>query len=115
MNRHLPYNRAERVGNVIYKVIVEAFKFKLSDPRLRGVEITRVRLTPDLGTARVSFHLSSKERQGEALKGLTSAKGYMKRLIADAVELKFMPEIEFFYDDGVDATERIDELLRSVR
>lgn len=116
MHRHLPYERSERVAETLFQIISKALRGELTDPRLAGVEITRVSLTKDLRTARVCYHVAGDpNRRASADKGLRSAAGYMKRKIGDEVELRFMPEIEFFYDEGVDTGERIEELLREAR
>lgn len=116
MARHLPYDRARRVADEIYRVVAEAIVTDLSDPHLAGVSITRVRMTKDLRTAYCYFHLagSSDEARTGANKALCRSRGFLKRRIGEVVKLRFMPEIEFFYDDAVDTERRIEKLLTSV-
>lgn len=85
----------------------------IDDPRLKGLEITRVSLTKDLRTARVYFHLRSQIKKDIALakKGLASASGIFKRRIREDISLRYMPEFEFFYDETVDLEERIEKLM----
>lgn len=113
--RHLPYDRSQRVADEIYRIVAEAMITGLSDPHLAGVSITRVRMTKDLRTAYCYFHLSgsTEEARREAMKALCRSRGFFKRRIGKAVPLKFMPEIEFFYDEAVDVEERIEELLKN--
>lgn len=116
MTRHLPFDRPGRVGDEIHRVVAEAILTGLSDPRLAGVTITRVRMTRDLRTAYCYFHLAdaAEETRQTARTALHRSRGFLKRRIGESVKLKFMPEIEFFYDEGVDAEQRIEELLTSV-
>ncbi|MFH0799180.1 MAG: 30S ribosome-binding factor RbfA [Pseudomonadota bacterium] len=113
MHKHLPYDRSERVADAIFRVVAEA-SGELIDPRLAGARITRVSITKDLRIARICFHVADASKRDLAKKGFDSAKGFLKRRIGEDVKLKFMPELEFFYDEGVDTGERIDELLISV-
>lgn len=117
MTKHLPYDRAERVGTEIYHILCEVVLVELQDPRLAGVRITRIGMTKDLRTARVNFHMAhaTGERRLAALKGLKSAGGFFKRRIGDAIKLKFMPELEFFYDEAVDVDQRIENLLEGIK
>lgn len=117
MSKNLPYKRAERIADEIYRIIARAIVTDLADPRLSGTEITHVRMTPDLSIARVYFHLADGEKSGRerVQKGLDSARGYIKRLIGKELVLRFMPEIEFYYDESVDVEEKIEELLNSVK
>lgn len=116
MHKHLPYDRSARVADTIYQIVADALRTKLTDPRLAGTCITRVSMTKDLRVARICFHIDNADdaiRQ-KALKGFLSSRGFLKRAIGETIELKFMPELQFFYDEGVDTGERIDELLDSI-
>lgn len=113
MAPHLPYDRASRVADEIYHIVAGAVISDLTDPRIAGATVTRVRMTKDLRVAYVYFHLKADEAQREAaVKGFKSSVGYLKRRIGDEIKLKFMPEIQFFYDEAVDVEERIDDLLK---
>lgn len=109
----LPYDRAQRIADEIHHIIAMAVTTELSDPRLNGLEITRVKLTKDLKVARIYYHLRDikKEQIESAKKGLQSAKGYLKKLVKNELDLRYMPEFEFFYDETIDLQERIDRLM----
>jgi ribosome-binding factor A len=113
MTRNLPYDRSDRVAEQIMRLIASACCTSLSDPRLEGLEITRVRMTKDLQTARVYYHLRRIDKQmiESAKKGLESARGFFKRIIKEEMKLRYIPDIEFFYDEVVDLEEKIDRLM----
>jgi len=113
MPKNLPYDRAQRVADEIHHIIATLCCTKLSDPRLLGLEITGVKMTKDLQIARVYYHLreGDEKRRREVQKSLESASGYFKRAIADEMTLRFMPTIEFFYDDTIDVQETIERLM----
>lgn len=116
--KHLPYARAERIADRIYQIVAAAVLNELSDPRLDGVRVTRVNVTPDLRVARINFHIgegATEERIKDCLSGFGSSKGFLKRRIGAEVNLRFMPELEFFYDGSVDMQERIEALLDSIK
>jgi len=113
MNKHLPYDRTERVADAIHHLISQKMLSDISDPRLDGIQITRVRMTKDLRIARIYYHMMdrSEERRASVEKGFGSAAGFLRRMIGEEINLKFTPEVEFYYDDSIDLGERIDELL----
>lgn len=113
MTRVLPYDRAQRVADEIHQILSTALINEISDPRLSGVSITRVSMTKDLRIARIHYYVdgASEGQKDAARRGLGSAVGFFKRSIGDNVRLKFMPEIEFYYDDSIDFRERMDELI----
>jgi ribosome-binding factor A len=116
MKRHLPYDRSRRLADQIYRRISEVCYTELSDPRLEGVQLTGVRLTKDLRIARIYFHvMDADDGKIKAVKSaLQSASGFFKRAIGEEVQLKFMPELEYFYDETEDVRERIDKIFEDL-
>ena len=113
MPKTLPYDRAQRVADEIHHIIATICYTELSNPRLKGLEITAVKMTRDLQIARVYYHLRehASDRRAQVQKGLESAVGYFKRVISKELTLRVMPTIEFFYDDTVDLADTIDQLM----
>lgn len=116
LTKTLPYSRPERVSEQLKEILASACLLELSDARLNGVMVTKVIATKDLRQARVYFHmLDATERSIEkAIHGFVSASGYLKRVIGKNMNLKYVPEMKFFYDDSFDEMDRITELMHSV-
>jgi ribosome-binding factor A len=116
MKKHLPYNRASRLADRIYRRVCEVCYTELSDPRLEGVQLTVVRLTKDLRKARIYFHImdSSEDKINRVKHALNSASGFFKRAINEEVKLKFVPELEFFYDETEDIREHMDSIFEDM-
>ena len=114
MSKHLPFDRAERVAEEIRRIVAVACLADLMDPRLKGVSITRVKVTRDLRIARLFFHLAhggDASQRNAAEDALKKATGYLKRELGRELSLKFLPTLEVFYDEAVDRLARIEELL----
>jgi len=87
---------------------------ELSDPRLFGLAVTRVEVTPDLGYGDVYVRVHGVEKESArtaVLRALSNARGRLRRGLGPALGLKRVPELRFHYDTGPDARARIDELL----
>jgi ribosome-binding factor A len=110
------FSRSERVSGHVKKILTDILKKDINDPRLDMVTVTRVKLTSDLKIARIYFALAgSKKTVNDAEQGFKSARGFIKRSLARQLDLRFMPEIEFYYDETFDYASHIDELLRSIQ
>jgi len=108
--------RSERVQEALRQEISRIVQNELKDPRLGFLTITRVELTKDLRYARIYFSVLGEVKDKRlALKGLTSAKGYIKNLISDRIKLRFMPEIEFKIDESFEHTKEIYDLLDKLK
>ena len=64
----------------------------------------------------VYFSVAGDEKKKEeAIEGYRHAIGYVKRILARELGLRYMPELRFFYDDSFDYSSHIDELLKSIQ
>ena len=110
-----PFARSERVGGQIQKILSELLQKKINDPRLDMATITGVKMSPDLKNAYIYFTTSGGEKsQKNAFDGFTSATGFLKKILAKRLGLRYMPKLKFFHDDSFDYGSRIDSLLKSI-
>lgn len=111
--------RNERVASELAEELAGLISRDLADPRVEGVIISRVSMTPDLKSARIYFRLAvgadEPARVEGAQKGLERASARLKKTAAKRLGLRWVPELRFFYDEGQDARDRIEELLDEVR
>jgi ribosome-binding factor A len=107
-----PYKRSTRVASEVYAVIAEVCRNELSDPRLRDVQLTGAEMTDDLQIVKVHYYVEgSEDQKKKALKGLESACGYIKRAISQRIQLRIVPDIRFYFDEGVEEGEKLDKIL----
>ena len=105
-------NRIGRINEEIQRELAALFR-TVKDPRVHGlVSITHVETTPDLRYAKVYVSFLQEDRAAEALKGLKSASGYLRRELGRALQLRYTPELSFVQDDSIVKGAHILELLR---
>jgi len=108
-------HRTERVSDALLQEISRAVLRVVKDPRIQGVTLTGVKVSKDLRNARVYYSvLGEAPRQREALEGLRSATGVIKREVGKHLRLRYVPEIEFFFDESLAYAERIQNLLNTL-
>jgi ribosome-binding factor A len=107
--------RQERMADEVRDTLARIFTGgQLSDPRLKGVTISAVKMTGDLQMASVYFRTYGTDQQSvlEAQRGLESASAFLRRQIADAIrDVRRVPTLRFFYDESIERGSRIEELL----
>ena len=112
----IPFTRSDRVGVLIQKVLSEILKKDIGDPRLKAATITEVDVSLDLKRAKIYFTTSGgKQKKKAAIDGFNSAFGFIKRTLAQELDLKYMPDLKFFYDESLDYGSHIDELIKSTK
>jgi len=115
--------RSARVAAQLRQEIARQVARELGDPRLEGLIVSSVSMTPDLRLARVFYRLVTAPVAGaqlEAMKkdaatALERATGRLRKAVTARLGLRFAPELRFAYDEGQEARDRIDELLEEVK
>jgi ribosome-binding factor A len=108
--------RAARLAEEIREEVADIVAHRLKDPRIGFVTITRVELSPDQTLARVLFSvLGEAADRAATLAGLSKAAGFVRRELGQRIRLRHTPEVEFVYDKGLDAADRVGRLLDEVR
>ena len=108
-------NRIGRINEEIQKEL-SALLRNLKDPRVQDtmISITHVETTPDLRYDKIYVSFWQEERARDALKGLKSAGGYLRRELGQSLQLRYTPELPFIADDPIQHGAHILDLLRQV-
>lgn len=87
----------------------------IKDPRVADnfVSVTSVDVTPDLKFAKVYFSSITGDKK-EIRKGLISASGFIRKRIAESLNLRITPELAFEPDDSIEYGSHINSLLKSI-
>ena len=108
-------NKLARTNDDIQRVVSSLLR-EVKDPRVQQgmISVTRVETTGDLRYARVYVSVLDKTREKDALKGLKSAAGFLRRELGQALQLRYTPELQFLPDDSIQHGAHILEVLRQV-
>ena len=104
--------RQRQVAELLHKEISLLIQRQARDPRLDSVTITGVDVTPDLQDARVYVSvLGDRHDVQQAMAGLESAAGFLRRQLGDSLSLRVTPTLTFRLDNSFEQGSRIDQLL----
>ena len=105
-------NRIGRINEEIQRELSELIR-ALKDPRVQKtmISITRVQTTPDLRYAKVFVSFFDKACAKEALQGLKSAGGFLRRELSARLQLRHTPELNWAEDDSITHGAHILDLL----
>ena len=114
-NDTMASNRIGRINEEIQKELSNLIR-NLKDPRVQDtmISITHVETTPDLRWAKVYVSFLQEERAKEALKGLKSAGGYLRRELGSALNLRYTPELNWALDDSITYGAKMMKLINSL-
>ena len=112
----MDYQRSERVGDLLLEVLADLLRREIHDPRLQWLNLTGVKVSKDLRQAKVFFNLlGGSGDKNEAQVALKRAGGFIRSRVGKNLKLRFVPAIDFVFDDSEDEARRIDALLDKVK
>lgn len=106
--------KLERIASNIMKELSFIFAHEVKDQHIKNIIITDCKVTSDLSFAKVYFRLLDENQKNDTLKSLKKAAGYIRKELADRVEIRHIPELTFVYDDSIDYGEKIEDILEKI-
>ena len=108
-------NRINRINEEIQKALSDLLR-NVKDPRVSGtmISITRVETTPDLRYAKVYVSILQDDKAEDAIKGLKSAGGYLRRELGRILQLRYTPELVWELDDSITYGAKMLKLINSL-
>src|SRR5580704_13301986 len=94
--------RLLKAAEAVRQTVGMAILAELRDPRVHDVTVTRVEMAPDMREAKVYVSiLGSDAEQKLCLHGLQSARGFLQSKLAERIETRYTPRLQFVLDMGV--------------
>ena len=110
----MPSYRKNKVSGLIKDELSLIFLHKFHDPQFGIVTVTNVKVSPDIRHARVYLSVYDKEKRPELLEKVNEIKGWIRSQLAGRVQLRFVPELDFYIDDTLDYVEKMEYLFKKI-
>ena len=111
MPREFP--RSRRIEEQIQRILSEALRGSVRDPRVRGVMITEVKVSRDLSVAKVFYSKLGVETTAddERAAGLAAANSFLRSVLAREMRVRQVPELRFLPDESFERAVRLERLI----
>lgn len=108
--------RVSRISEEVKKVVSELIYNGLKDPRVNSLTtVTKVEVTRDLRYAKIYVSVfGDKEEKENTIKGLESAKGFIRKEISGKIDLRYTPEPIFVLDESIEHGIYMSKLIEDV-
>lgn len=108
--------RLQRIADRIRQELSELLIREISDPRLQQIFVTDVKVDRELAFADVYVSaIEGTARSQDVLAGLESASGFLRRTLAQRVELRAFPRLRFHWDVTPENADHIEKMLAELR
>ena len=108
-------HKIDRISEDIRRELSAIFR-TLKDPRISSmITVLRVDVTNDLSYATVYVStVEGEDKTAESVKGLKSARGYIRKELASALSLRHVPELRFVADNSIAYSAQINKILKDL-
>lgn len=106
-------DRVQRIQSVIGKNISEIIQFEVKNPHIGFCTVNEVVVTRDFSLAKVYVSFLGAKYPYQNLEELNKVKGFIRSSLAKKIDIRKTPIIEFYLDETISKTERLDKILES--
>ena len=107
--------RVQRIADRIREVLAEMLIKEINDPRLEQITITDVTVDRELAYANIFVScVEGSVRSKEILAGLKHASGFLRRELANRIDLRSFPHLRFHWDPTPENADNIEKILFSL-
>jgi ribosome-binding factor A len=110
-----PSKRSRRVADLVHREVAKCIQSEVMDPRLTGLSITDVEMTPDMKAARIFYSLFDDAALADAAVALKKADRFIRHRLAKQSELRYTPKLIFKYDDTLRRAEHLSRLINDAQ
>ena len=106
--------KIDRIASQMLKEISYILATEVKDNDIRFVTVTDVKVTNDLSFAKVYVTVLKEDKIEETMKALKSAAGFIRKELANRLEIRHIPELEFVYDESIEYGKKIENIIESI-
>lgn len=106
-----------RINSEVQKELSSLIQNELKDPRVSPMtSVVNCVVSPDLKQCKAFVSvLGTEDEAKKTMEGLKAASPFLRRRLAETVNLRNTPEIRFVLDNGIEYGMRLSELIEKVK
>ncbi len=106
--------KIERLNNIIMREVSMILEREVKDRGIEFVTVTAVKTTSDLSFSKIYVTVLNDEKRNETMKALENASGFIRKTLADRIEVRHIPKLEFVYDESIEYGNRIEAKIKEI-
>ena len=106
--------KLERISDALIEQISYIIANEVKHKDINFVTITDVKVSSDLGYAKVYFTVLDESKKEITLKALKEASGFIRHELRDRIEIRQIPELTFIYDDTIEEAKKIENIIDKI-
>lgn len=110
----MPNFKIAKISSDMARVISEIIFSEARDEILKTITITGCKVSRDLSYAKVYFTALSDLDKKTLEREVNEASSFIRTEVAERLDLRHTPELEFVYDDSIEYGAKIEKIIASL-
>ena len=106
--------KIDRINHSIVREISYILMTEVKDEDIKFVTITDCKTTNDLSFAKIYFTVLDDSKRESTLEALKNASGFIRKELAERIEIRHIPELEFVYDESIEYGKKIEDKIKEI-
>ena len=106
-------SKLNRINHSLAEEISYVVNREVKNQDIKFVTITGAKTASDLSVAKIYFTTLDEAKKESTLKALKQASGFIRTKLFDRMDLRYMPKLEFIYDDSIEYANNIEKIIES--
>ena len=106
--------KLERLNSSIQREVSLILANEMKDRQIQFVTVTAAKTAKDLSSCKVYVTVLDKERKEDTLDSLKNARGFVRSALAQRLDIRHVPEIDFVYDESIEYGMKIEEIIKEI-
>ncbi len=106
--------KIERINSNMIKEISYILQTEIKDDDIKFVTVTDCKVTNDLSFAKIYVTVLDDNKKEQTLKALDKAKGFIRKMLSEKMDLRHIPELNFVYDESLENGMHIENIINKI-
>lgn len=106
--------KIERLNNLIMREVSIILETEVKDRGIEFVTVTAVKTVSDLSYSKIYVTILNDEKRNDIMKALKGASGFIRTELANRIEVRHVPKLEFIYDESIEYGKRIEDKIKEI-
>lgn len=107
-------SKLNRINHSLVEEISYVVNREVKNQDIKFVTITGAKTASDLSVAKIYFTTLDDTKKESTLKALKQASGFIRTKLFERLDLRYMPKLEFVYDDSIEYGKNIENKIREI-
>lgn len=110
----MPSHKIERIASDILKYLSNILLTETNDELFKSITLTEVKVSKDLGYAKIYFTSILDMSHKEIEKEMKEASPFLRGKLAKVLEVRNIPELQFIYDETIEYATKIERIIKNI-